>query len=142
MSDSLSARPPRNRDRFAALSDPEAKKFIDAAPDAVAAREPEQPMPHAEAAAAGEGEGGAQGELVPAVTQPANIAVIPQTTAPASETGWKSYPLRVRPSVHDQLKYIAENSPRSINDFVNDALAPAIEKEIARINKIKELGLG
>jgi predicted HicB family RNase H-like nuclease len=49
--------------------------------------------------------------------------------------------LRVSEALHAELLYIAENSPRSMNQFIVDTLGPAVTAEVGKIQKRKELGL-
>ncbi len=49
--------------------------------------------------------------------------------------------LRIPENLHNALLYIAENSSKSMNQFAIDALTPAVEAQIAKIAKRKELGL-
>lgn len=49
--------------------------------------------------------------------------------------------LRVPEHLHGQLLYIAENGSKSMNQFVIDALAPAVDAQIEKIVRRKELGL-
>jgi hypothetical protein len=49
--------------------------------------------------------------------------------------------LRVSEALHAQLLYIAENSKRSMNQFIVDVLGPAVRAEVEKIEKRKALGL-
>jgi len=49
--------------------------------------------------------------------------------------------LRVPEHLHGQLLYIAENGSKSMNQFVIDALAPAVNAQMDKIARRKELGL-
>lgn len=41
--------------------------------------------------------------------------------------------IRLPEAYHMKLKFIAENSPKSAEAFIRDALMPAIDKEIAKL---------
>lgn len=127
-----SARPPRNHpsaeDRFAALDRPEAQAYIGAAPDVLGTEDgkPDNGQP-AKAAGADQD-----------VVSSANAVAIPLQPA---ENVWKPYNLRVRPSMHKNLSFIAKHSPKSMNEFINSALEDAVEKELQRLQRIIDLGL-
>jgi len=49
--------------------------------------------------------------------------------------------LRIPDSLHARLLHIAENGSKSMNQFVIDALMPAVERQVEKIARRKELGL-
>lgn len=70
------------------------------------------------------------------------IPAPPSTITPASRREQlRPLTLRIPEDLHSALLYIAENSSKSMNQFAIDALTPAAEAQIAKIEKRKELGL-
>ena len=144
-----SARPPSSR-RFEAIDSPAARAFVEAADSAgeggaqpscpaqaaappVPAPPPARPVPTLAA--------------VPVLSPPPPPAepAGPLVPASAPRSGKKErlqpVALRMPEAVHAQLVYSAENSPKSINQFVLDALGPAIAAEVEKIAKRKAMGL-
>ena len=67
-------------------------------------------------------------------------------TAPARPTAvqkemLRPLTLRIPDSLHARLLHIAENGSKSMNQFVIDALMPAVERQVEKIARRKELGL-
>jgi len=44
--------------------------------------------------------------------------------------------VRLPEPLYLKLRYIADNTPASMNSFIRDVIAPAIEKEIARMTRM------
>lgn len=49
--------------------------------------------------------------------------------------------LRIPDRLHNNLLFIAENGSKSMNQFVIDVLTPAVELQLEKIARRKELGL-
>jgi len=49
--------------------------------------------------------------------------------------------LRIPDRLHSNLLFIADNGSKSMNQFVIDALTPAVEAQLEKIARRKELGL-
>lgn len=122
MTSSPTARPPSSNRRQPNLDSPEARAFVDAAASAGSA-----PAAQDEA-----GQGHPEK---------------PRSTGPVQSLGSRTreilrpLTLRIPESLHASLLYIAENSSKSMNQFVIDALAPAVDSQIDKIARRKELGL-
>jgi len=65
----------------------------------------------------------------------------PEVPAHARKEQLRPLTLRVPEHLHGQLLYIAENGSKSMNQFVIDALAPAVNAQMDKIARRKELGL-
>ena len=118
-----SARPPSRR--FDALDRPEARAFVEGA-----ARGGEGAAPPSAPPATPE-------RVIAAAMAPASAAV----ARPAAKERHQPVTLRVPEAMHAELLYIAENGSRSMNAFIVDVLRPAIEAEVAKIERRKALGL-
>jgi hypothetical protein len=75
------------------------------------------------------------------VPQPAPAVAPPVLPQPARKERQQPVTLRVSESLHAQLLYIAENGPRSMNQFIVDVLGPAVAAEIEKIQRRKAMGL-
>jgi hypothetical protein len=121
-----SARPPSSNRRPPDLDSPEARAFVE--------RAASHPEPVVEIARPREA-------IQPAV--PVSRPAAPE--APRAETPRKEVlrplTLRIPDSLHSSLLYIAENGSKSMNQFVIEALNPAVEAQMKKIAKRKELGL-
>ena len=109
-----SARPPSSARRPPDLDSAGARAFVERAPhsgDPAAGR-------------AGEGRADRHGQAAAAQREPLR----PLT-------------LRIPESLHASLLHIAANGSKSMNQFVIDALSPAVEAQVRKIEKRKELGL-
>jgi hypothetical protein len=113
---SPSARPPSSLHRAPDLDSREARAFVERAASHPSSNDPREGR-------------GAQ----PAPALPGAAATQRQPLRPLT--------LRIPESLHSSLLFIAENGSRSMNQFVIDALAPAVEAQIEKINRRKELGL-
>jgi hypothetical protein len=122
-----SARPPNSR-RFEALDGPAAKAFVQGADPGVGegARTPAPTAPPPQVVE------------MPRAATPVAPPVLPQ---PARKERQQPVTLRVSESLHAQLLYIAENGPRSMNQFIVDVLGPAVAAEIEKIQRRKAMGL-
>ena len=110
-----SARPPSSQRRKPDLDSDQARQFVDGA------------ATHASTPSAGEGSG-----VLPAAP----------VAAPAGRREQlRPLTLRIPEELHSSLLYIAENSSRSMNQFAIDVLAPAVDAQLKKIAKRKELGL-
>ena len=127
-----SARPPSSR-RFEALDSPAAKAFVEGA-DPGAGGQPAA-SPHRLAMV----------EPVPlaAVDQPQLTPVAEVASIPRGPRKERMQPvtLRLSEEMHAQLLHIADNGKRSMNQFIIDALGPAIAAEVEKIERRKALGL-
>ncbi len=112
-----SARPPSSKRRQPDIDSEHARQFVERA----ASHPSTQP-------------GSEKGnEASPAQPATANLAPRREQVRPLT--------LRIPEGLHSALLYIAENSSRSMNQFAIDALTPAVEAQIAKIARRKELGL-
>ncbi len=113
---SPSARPPSSQRRAPDLDSREARAFVE------------------RAASHPSSNGPAEGRVAAlAQERPAGAAAARQLLRPLT--------LRIPEALHSSLLYIAENGSKSMNQFVIDALAPAVEAQIEKITRRKELGL-
>ena len=112
---SPSARPPLRQRRTPDLDSQEARAFV------------ERAASHPSAAEAEEG----RGAPLPASGRPAT----------AQKEPLRPLTLRIPESLHARLLYIAENGSKSMNQFVIEALMPAVEQQVDKITRRKELGL-
>lgn len=110
-----SARPPSSQRRAPDLDSQEARAFVDRAAS------------HPSATEAREGRG-----------EPSGPAARP--TAVQKEQ-LRPLTLRIPESLHARLLYIAENGSKSMNQFVIETLMPAVEQQVDKIARRKELGL-
>lgn len=133
-----SARPPSRR-RFDALDGPAAKAFVQGADPGVA-EEAYAPAPTALPPQVVETPRAATPLAAP-VPQPTPAVTPPVLPQPARKERQQPVTLRVSESLHAQLLYIAENGPRSMNQFIVDALGPAVAAEIEKIQRRKSMGL-
>ena len=119
MSTAPSARPPSSQRRTPDLDSDHARQFVERA-----ASHPSvdlaEPRPQG------------RGELPVAAPTPA--------AAPRRDP-LRPLTLRIPEGLHNALLFIADNSSKSMNQFAIDALTPAVEAQIAKIMKRKELGL-
>ena len=113
---SPSARPPSSKRRAPDLDSQEARAFV------------ERAASHPSTSGAGEGR---ERPPVPAPARP--------TTA--QKELLRPLTLRIPESLHTRLLYIAENGSKSMNQFVIEALMPAVEQQMDKITRRKELGL-
>ena len=121
MSSSQSARPPSSNRRIPDLDSPEARAFVEAAADPVQISSK-------------------QGREGPNTTTSQRADVdLPPSRRPREIL--RPLTLRIPENLHAQLLYIAENSNKSMNQFVIDALGPAVSTQIEKIARRKELGL-
>jgi HicB family len=133
-----SARPPSSR-RFEALDGPAAKAFVQGA-DPEVGEGARTPAPSAPPPQVVEMPRAATPVAAP-VPQPAPAVAPPVLPQPARKERQQPVTLRVSESLHAQLLYIAENGPRSMNQFIVDVLGPAVAAEIEKIQRRKALGL-
>ena len=112
---SPSARPPSRQRRAPDLDSEEARAFV------------ERAASHPSASEAGEGRG------EPLVASTRRTAAQKEVLRPLT--------LRIPESLHARLLYIAENGSKSMNQFVIEALVPAVEQQVDKITRRKELGL-
>jgi hypothetical protein len=122
MSSSQSARPPSSSRRAPDLDSPEARAFVEAAADPVQISSKQ----------------GREGDKT-AASQRVDMD-LPPASARQRET-LRPLTLRIPESLHAHLLYIADNSNKSMNQFVIDALGPAVSTQIEKIARRKELGL-
>ena len=113
---SPSARPPSSQRRAPDLDSREARAFV------------ERASSHPSSSETGEGRG------VPLEPERQSSVRAPRETL-------RPLTLRIPEALHSSLLYIAENSSKSMNQFVIDALAPAVDAQIDKIARRKELGL-
>lgn len=113
-----SARPPSSQRRQPDLDSDHARQFVDRATS------------HPSAQQIPEEKGKGEDRPKPAVALPAS-----------RREQLRPLTLRIPENLHNALLYIAENSSKSMNQFAIDALTPAVESQIAKIAKRKELGL-
>ena len=113
---SPSARPPSSQRRAPDLDSREARAFV------------ERAASHPLAPEIGEGRGG---------SPPPTLA---RSTATQKEL-LRPLTLRIPGSLHARLLFIAENGSKSMNQFVIEALMPAVEQQVEKITRRKELGL-
>ena len=111
---SPSARPPSSQRRAPDLDSREARAFVERA--------------SSHPSDAGEGRG-----QMPLAAPPNSITPQKEPLRPLT--------LRIPESLHTRLLYIAENGSKSMNQFVIDALMPAVEAQVEKITRRKELGL-
>ncbi len=111
-----SARPPSSQRRAPDLDSREAREFV------------ERASSHPSSPDAGEGRGGTPLAMPPSPIIPQKELLRPLT-------------LRIPETLHARLLYIAENGSKSMNQFVIDALMPAVEVQVDKIARRKELGL-
>ena len=123
-------------------------------PSSPSRRLPDLDSPEARAFVSGADRGGegATPAAAPAVTlaAPLPVAQAPAAPAPllstsyrpaATKEGLKPLTLRIPESLHAELALIAENTPRSMNQFAIDVLRAAAATEIDKIRRRRELGL-
>ena len=114
---SPSARPPSSQRRAPDLDSLEARAFV------------ERAASHPSATEAREGRGELSGSR-------------PPDRLPCSlKEQLRPLTLRIPESLHTRLLYIAENGSKSMNQFVIEALMPAVEQQVDKIARRKELGL-
>lgn len=113
---SPSARPPSSQRRPPDLDSQEARAFV------------ERASSHPSTLDAGEGR---EGPPLPALLPPAT----------AQKELLRPLTLRIPESLHARLLYIAENGSKSMNQFAIEALLPAVEQQVDKIARRKELGL-
>lgn len=111
-----SARPPSSQRRAPDLDSREARAFV------------ERAASHPSALETGEGRG-----------EPPS-PVLTRSTAAQKEL-LRPLTLRIPDSLHARLLFIAENGSKSMNQFVIEALMPAVEQQVDKITRRKELGL-
>ena len=112
---SPSARPPSRQRRTPDLDSQEARAFV------------ERAASHPSAAKAEEG------REAPLSASGRPIASQKELLRPLT--------LRIPESLHARLLYIAENGSKSMNQFVIEALMPAVEQQVDKITRRKALGL-
>ena len=112
---SPSARPPSSQRRAPDLDSQEARAFVERAASHPSATEARQ----------GRGEVSGLAARPPAVQK--------EQLRPLT--------LRIPESLHARLLYIAENGSKSMNQFVIETLVPAVEQQVDKIARRKELGL-
>lgn len=115
---SPSARPPANPRRPPDLDSRQAREFVDRA-----ASHPANPT--------------SDGRDGVGINSRADSA----SSAPLRKEQLRPLTLRIPEQLHTNLLYIAENGNRSMNQFVIDALAPAVDAQMEKIARRKELGL-
>ena len=126
-----SARPPSSSSRRTPdIDSPAARAFVEAAGSPSVGG----PGGQASAPATAEPIAASPPTPVPTLTTPSRPA------SPVKEI-MKPLTLRIPESLHAQLLFIAENSPRSMNRFVLDALVPVVEAECRKIEKRNALCL-
>ncbi len=113
---SPSARPPSSQRRAPDLDSREARAFV------------ERAASHPSAPETGEGRGGP-----PSPTLARSVAAQKELLRPLT--------LRIPESLHARLLFIAENGSKSMNQFVIEALMPAVEQQVEKITRRRELGL-
>ena len=113
-----SARPPSSQRRSPDLDSAEARTFVERA-----ASHPQSTIETSK-----EGRGADQAPLTTGSTLSRKEQLRPLT-------------LRIPDRLHSNLLFIADNGSKSMNQFVIDALTPAVEAQLEKIARRKELGL-